>query len=149
MNPFLPAGVTITATSLPIALGDLASYVSEISAELDGIAAAKGYQVPIPTVATTAFVQMQLATKNGAGAWVMQTLFPNLGGPADKTSLAGEYRDAYQTFRDALRRGELTLVGAPIDAGTTGRVLPRSHSVSQPDAADSGATGMVRIDWVP
>lgn len=150
MNPFLPGGVTITGSSSPIAIGDVASYIGEISAELDGIAAAKGYQVPLsPTTATTAYAQMQLAAKNGVGAWIMQTLFPNLGGPADKTSLAAEYRQAYKDFRDALRTGELTLVGAAADRGSSGRALPRSFSSSHPVADNSGASSMVPINWQP
>lgn len=150
LNPFLPAGITISGSSLPIALSDVASYIAEISAELDGVAAAKGYAVPIsPTGATTAFAQMQLAAKNGVGAWVMQTLFPNTGGPADKTSLAGEYRQAYKDFRDSLRSGDLALVGAGSDSGSSGRVLPRSRSTSFPNACDSGATPMVPISWRP
>lgn len=149
MNPFLPAGVTLSGSSVPIALGDVASYIIEISAELDGVAAAKGYAVPIPTTATTAYAQIQLAAKNGVAGWVMQTLFPNLGGPADKTSLAGEYRQAYKDFRDALRTGDLSLVGAPADSGSQGRVLPRSFSTSNQTADNSGASSMVSINWEP
>src|SRR5690349_1915335 len=91
----LPAMPTITASSVPLTMTEVAGIIGRIEANVEGAAAAAGYTVPIPTTATGAFSQVQDAVVQGAGWRVHRRLYPNMGGPADKSSLAAEMRDAY------------------------------------------------------
>lgn len=106
--------------------------IFEIESEIDGFAAAAGYAVPIATGATYGFAAMKQAIKQGAGAAVLNVLFPTMGGPGDKTSLSATYRQAYQDFKKALAAGNLTLVGASTAGDGGGRILPRAGTVASP-----------------
>jgi hypothetical protein len=132
------------AAGLPIVTSHLgalvASIIFEVEAELDGYAAAAGYSVPVSTAATYAFGTMQLQTKNGAGARVLGILFPNMGGPGGKATLATDYQTAYMTFVRSLRDGKVALVGAGLSGGEEARALPR---------AGAAASQTVPFDWTP
>lgn len=130
----LPAGVTLTPTSSPFTLDAVASAIFEFESDVDGYAAAAGYAVPVSTAATYAFGSMRRAVRNGVTAFVLQTIFPNMGGPADKTSTAAAYQAAYDNFRKALKDGSLALVGAAMADGGTGgaRAVPVTGRVSAP-----------------
>lgn len=133
----LPAGFTVTGSSVPQNLADVASTIFRFEGEVDGFVAAAGYAVPVSTTATYAYATLQQAVTNGAAAWVLGILYPTLGGPADKTSLSSTYRQAYLDFQKAISSGKLSLVGASPagDAAGSGRVLPQS-----------GGFGRQRID---
>ena len=143
----LPQNITITPTSLPLTQGEVGSLIAEVCAELDSAAAAAGYAVPIDPTATVAYAQMQRWTRQGAGAAVLGVLFPNMGGPGGQTTLADQYRAAYQAALLALRKGDLPLVGAGEDTGSGGRELPRSFSTSNPGAS-TGIAPHVTLDTV-
>jgi len=144
----LPAHVSIGTNTEPLTLGEIASMTVEISADLDITAAGAGYAVPISTTSTISWAAFELAAKQGVGARILGILFPNLGGKGDKTSLAAQYRDAYENFKDRLAKGLLILPDAG-EAATGGRALPRSFSTSFPMAAESGASPLVPITWQP
>jgi hypothetical protein len=122
-----------------------------VSADLDGVAAAKGYAVPIPSTATISFAQMQLAVKNGVGWRVLRTIFPAIGGHGDDTSIAADYRDAYKAFRQSVKDGTLSLVDASISTSEGGRALPRSFVTSNLTASrgDNLASAFLPMSWEP
>lgn len=135
LTVILPAGVSIGTSTLPLTLGEVGSIIVEFEGEVDGYLSAAGYTVPVATSASYAFVTVQRAVRNGAGAAVLDVLFPTMGGPADKTSASSVYRKAYDDFKKAIASGNLALVGAGKDTGETGRVLPRSGGVASPFAS--------------
>lgn len=132
LSSMLPLGATIGTNTTPLTLAEVGSVIFEVSAELDAAAAAAGYAVPILSPAssgpTYAYAQMQRWAREGAGAFVLFTLY---GG---ENALAKDYRAAYQATLKLLRKGELPLIGAGADAGGEGRELPRSYSTSNPTA---------------
>jgi hypothetical protein len=143
----LPAAVgTITGSSLPLTIGEVATVCEQISAELDSAAAAAGYAVPISTTATAAYGQMQLLTVRGAGCHTLRVIFP--GSEAGKMPLADTYCAAYAEALKMLRAGDYILIGAPPGPEGQGRELPRSYSTSNP-LATSGVDPQATMDWVP
>lgn len=128
----MPGGVTIGASTLPLNLAEVGSMIFEVESEIDGFAAAAGYAVPIATGATYGFAAVKQAIRQGAGAAVLNVLFPTMGGPGDKTSLAATYRQAYQDFKKALAAGNLSLVGASQAGDGSGRILPRAGGLASP-----------------
>lgn len=148
LTTVLPAGVSIGTNTAPLTLGEVGSIIAEISAELDGAAAGAGYTVPVSSVATQAYTQMQSWTKQGAGARVLNIIFPNVsGGPGSRTTLAAEYAAAYRDALKALRRGEMPLVGADHDAGEGARELARSYATSE-TTATAGVDPVFNVDTV-
>lgn len=143
----LPAGVSIGTNTVPINLGEVATMLAEVSAAFDVVAAGKGYDVPIATGATIAYAAVQQAIKQGAGARILTTLFPNMGGPGGKTTLAGEYKAAYDAFLKGLKDGSVALPGAGMTS-TAGRALPRSRSTSGEPTGFS-ASPFFPMDWQP
>lgn len=145
----LPAGVSIGTNTVPINLGEVATMLGEISASIDTAAAGKGYDVPIATGATIAYAAVQQAVKQGAGARILNTLFPNMGGPGSKTTVAGEYKQAYDDFVKGLKDGTVALPGASMST-TSGRALPRSRSTTDlPVPTGMSASPWTPIDWGP
>lgn len=126
----LPQNITIDASSTPLSLGEVATILSEVQAELDSAAAAAGYALPIATGATTAYAQMQRWTKLGGAAQVLGIIFPNMGGPGSRVTLAADYAAAYRDALKALRSGMVPLIGATLDPSETVRELPRSYETS-------------------
>jgi hypothetical protein len=143
----LPAGPSIGASTRPVNVGETGSVIAEIEAELDGAAAKAGYAVPISTSATVAFAQMQHWARMGAGAAVLDIIFPSISGPGGGVTVADHYRQAYQDALRALRRGETVLIGAAEDPSGAGRELPRSYSTSHPGAT-VGVEAQIDIDRV-
>lgn len=143
----LPAGVSIGTNTSPVSIDEVATMIAEISSDLDVTMAGKGYAVPIGTGATIAYAAVQMAAKQGVGARILQTLFPNMGGPGARTTQADDYAAAYKAFKDGITKGTVALVGASF-AGTGGRVLPRSRSTSG-EPTGMSASPMVPIDWCP
>jgi hypothetical protein len=128
----LPAVGTITATSQPLTMTEVAGIIGRIEANVEGAAAAAGYTVPVSTTATGAFAQVSDAIVQGAGWRVLRRLYPNMGGPNDKTSLAAEMRSSYEAFVKDLKDGKLPLVGAGLDTADSVRELPRSTGQASP-----------------
>lgn len=147
LSLILPAGVSIGTNTNPITLGEVATMLAEVSAQIDVTAAGKGYDVPIATGATIAYAAVQQAVKQGAGARILNTIFPNMGGPGGKTNLAGTYEAAYEAFIKGLKDGTVALPGASMSS-TSGRALPRSRSTSGEPTGYS-ASPFFPIDWAP
>lgn len=127
----LPAQVSIGTNTKPWTLGEVASTIVEIEAELNAAVAQAGYDVPVPTGATYAYQLMQAKTKEGAACRVLNVLFPNMGGTGSKVTLASDYCKAYREFVKALAGGKIALVDAPAAAGEGARELPRSFEVTE------------------
>jgi hypothetical protein len=156
LTSILPWGATIGDTTYPLNLGEVASICDEVSAELDGAVSAAGYTVPIGTAAPLALSQMKRWTKFGAGAIVMETLLPNVGGVGGKSSpIADRWQTAYDNAIKAIEDGKFALPGVAKDSGETGRALPRSYTTSHPSddvfvsGYQSGASVFIPIDWMP
>ncbi len=146
----LPAGASIGTNTTPLTLGEVGTVIAQVSAEVDGFLAAAGVAVPInASLATGAYAQVQRITMQGAAAQVLDVLFPNVGG--GKTTLASEYRDAYEKALKMIADKKLALPGAALDTGETGRALPRSFSTSESSAtaAAFAASPLVPMAWEP
>ena len=148
LHSTLPKAVpTFTGSSAPLTLDDVAQILDRFSFEVDGAAAAAGYSVPILAPsdggASSAYQQVRQAVTYGAGWQVLRVLLPDQGGPANKSSLAAEYKAAYDAAIKSIRKGETPLIGAGTSAGGAGRELPRSWWTS-----NSVATAALDMDIV-
>jgi hypothetical protein len=140
----LPNAVsTITGSSRPMSIGDVATICERVSDELNGAAAAAGYAIPIPTTATQAYAQMALYNLYGAGCFTLRTIFPG-GAPGGEMLLANDYCAQYQGVLAALMSGDLILPGAVTDPGQGNRELARSYSTSFP-LATSGVVPQTEV----
>lgn len=128
----LPGMPTFSATSQPLTVDEVAGIVQRIESNIEGAAAAAGYTIPVSSTATVAWSQITDAVVQGSGWRVLRRLYPNMGGPSDKTSLAAEMRDSYLAFVKELKTGKLPLVGAGSDATAGTRELPRSTGQASP-----------------
>jgi hypothetical protein len=146
---YLPANVSIGTDTSPLSLGRVASIIEMVSAEVDAAAAGAGYVIPIPTTATTAWLLVRRAVADGAAWRALTVVYPGMGGPGDRASIASEYRGQYLAFLRGLSAGELKLPGIDADAGTGGRELPRSHTFSAATAVERGASALLSIMWEP
>lgn len=151
LSLLLPQGVSIGTNTDPLTLGEVASVIFEVSAELDGTLAQAGYDVPIASTATGAYAQLQRWTRHGAAYEVMRILVPNMGSPGASSTLAEEYRQAYENALKMIRDGQISLVGVGFSSGETGRTLPRSFSTTNTgaDAIERGATSQFPRTWEP
>lgn len=145
----LPNHATIAPSSVPVNLGQVASMIAEVGGEIDGALAAAGYLAPILSPAsggpTVGFPQVVGIAKKGVSARVLSVLFPNLpGGPGSRVSMGDDYRKEYQAALQAIRQGDLPIVGAATDDSGGGRQLPRSYSTSN-TAATSGVTPQTTV----
>lgn len=145
----LPAHVSIGTNTSPINVAAVGTIIYEISFELDGAAAAAGYAVPVAPPAsggpTIGYAQMVGYAKKGVAARVLGNIFPNLpGAGANAGSLVDDYRKEYQAALQAIRKGELPIVGASTDTSGGGRQLPRSYSTSN-YGATSGVVSQVHV----
>lgn len=135
----LPAHVSVGTNTRPINLNAVATIIWEVSAELDAAAAAAGYAVPLVSPAsggaTQAFGQIVGYAKKGVAARVLANFFPNLPGKGSGSSSVTDYRQDYKDALDAIRKGDLPLVGAARSSGEEGRELPRSYSIENPFAS--------------
>lgn len=138
----LPAHVTITGSSNPN-LAAVATMIAQVEGELNAAAAHAGYSVPLTSPAaggaTIGYAQIVGYAEKGVTARILSIAFPNLpGGPGTRTSLGDDFRKEYNAALEAIRKGDLPLVGAAADSGEGGRELARSFSTS-----NSGATSGV------
>lgn len=143
----LPAPVSITGTSSPISLAEVASAIQRYGARVNVAAAGAGYAVPISPSALDAYGMVQDAVIKGVAGWVMGVYGPNVpAGPG--STLAGAYTAAFEVFLAQLRDGDLVLPDVGRD--TEGRQLPRSFETSNVAAAASvgGASPMVSMKQV-
>jgi len=149
LTVILPQGASVGATTIPLNYGEVATIIAQFSAEVDGYLSAAGYSIPISITATQAYAQVQGIVTAGAAARVLDILMPNAGGGT--TTLASEYRDAYEKALKAIADRKMSLPGAGQDTGETGRALPRSFSTSEPtaDAAAEAASPLVTMLWEP
>jgi hypothetical protein len=145
----LPQGASIGASTSPLTLGEVGTINAQVAAEVDGYLAAAGMIVPISTTATSAYAQVQRIVMQGAAAQVLDILFPNLGG--GDTTLASDYRNAYEKALKMIADKKLALPGASQDTSEAGRSLPRSFQTTNPgaDAALTAASPLISINWAP
>lgn len=134
---------TVTGSSRPMTIDEVATVAERISDELNAAAAAAGYLVPIPTTATQAYAQMALWTLYGANCRTLRTIFPG-GAPGGELLLANDYCTQYQAVLANLMDGSMILPGAPPDPSEANRVLARSLSVSDPTAT-SGVQAQAQV----
>jgi len=134
LSLLLPNAVaTLTGSSRPLNMGEVATIIERVSVELDTAAAVAGYLTPIPTTATAAYGQMALYTSWGAACRTLQVIFPG-GGNSAEMPLAQDYCNDFRAVLDRLRASDEILVGAPPDPSEAGRELARSLSISDPTA---------------
>lgn len=134
---------TITGSSRPMTIDEVATICERVSDELNGAAAGAGYVTPIPTTATQAYAQMVLYNLYGAACFTLKTIFPG-GAPGGEMLLANDYCAQYQNTLAMLIDGKVPLIGAPTDPTEGTRVLPRSLSVSFP-LATSGVIAQSQV----
>lgn len=131
-----PAGVSIGTNSNPYTIAGVASLIFEVEGVVGGYISAAGYGVPVGTGATYSYAVVRSAVKNGVAAQVLETLFPNIGGPGDRaTTVASGYRRAYESFLKGLKDGSLALIDASPSSSSVGRALPRGGGVASPYAS--------------
>lgn len=114
---------TFTATSTPNA-SQVARFIEDTAAELDGILAARDFTVPVPSTATQAFIMLRGYNALGADALVQE---------AAPTSRKGDLaRKLWEDCKKALRDGQITLAdaasdpgGLPLGPGSPGRAPAR------------------------
>lgn len=146
----LPPGASVGASTMPINLGETATIIAQVGAEVDGYLSAAGFGIPISTTATTAYAQIQRIVTQGAAAQVLNSILSNMGGQS-KTTLASEYADSYRNALKMIADKKLALPGVSPDTGETGRALPRSFQTSNPgaDAAGYAASPLIQMIWEP
>jgi hypothetical protein len=142
----LPQVATVTASSTPLNIGEVATIIARISGEIDGAVAKAGYALPVSTTATIGYGYLQAVAEYGAGWKVLRHFMPNSGGPGDRSNLATEYKEAYQAALYSIRTGEQLIVGAGWDESGSLHELPRSYSTSHP-AATVGVVPYFDMDW--
>lgn len=100
--------LTFTATSVPNA-SQVARFIEDTAAELDGILAALDYTIPVPTTATQAWTMLRGFNALGANAHVQEA------------APTGRHRDQARTLweecKKALRAGDIALTDASSDPG--------------------------------
>ena len=145
LSGLLPNAVpTLTASSRPLNIGEVATICERVSIELDTAAAISGYLTPIPTTATQAYGQMALYNSWGAACRTLQIIFPG-GGQSAEMPLAQDYCNDFRAVLDRLRTSDEILIGAPPDTSGTGRELARSLSVTGDPTATSGAQAQAQV----
>lgn len=115
----LDTGRTYTPTSKPNA-SQVSQYITQTAAELDGILRTRGYTVPVPTTATSAYDLLSGFNAYGAISLVEQSA-PTKGGKAEG------WQKMWEDAKKMLSCGDLEL-----DA-------PRDSSISSPRGFRSSA----------
>lgn len=134
LSGLLPNAVpTLTASSRPLTIGEVATICERVSVELDSAAAVAGYAVPVSTTATQAYAQMALYNAWGAACMTLKLIFPG-GGQSSEMPLADDYCANYAAVLERLRDDKEILIGAADDPSDSSRILARSLSVSDPTA---------------
>jgi hypothetical protein len=145
LSGLLPNAVpTLTGSSRPLNIAEVATICERVSVELDTAAAIAGYLTPIPTTATQAFGQMALYNSWGAACRTLQIIFPG-GGQSAEMPLAQDYCNDFRNVLDRIRASAEILVGAPTDPSETSRSLARSLSVTGDPTATSGVQAQSQV----
>lgn len=145
LTTILPPAITITGSSTPLTLDEVATVCAEVSAELNAAAAQAGYDVPIATT-VEAYAQMARYAKIGVGAVVVGIYAPNVPATAGgRSTLAETYAARFEKILEQIRKGQLVLVGAGSDSGGDARELPRSYETSNPAAVRGGASPALSV----
>jgi hypothetical protein len=98
---------TFSATSRPTA-DEVDSIITNIAAEIDGVAQAAGYEVPVTTAQAIAMLKTYNAYGAAVAAW-------HAGFISDALPPRVEYwNTSYRDFLSRLRKGEQQLPGASI-----------------------------------
>lgn len=114
-------GRTFTATSLPNAT-QVGIFLRDTAAELDTIAAVRGYTVPVPTTATIAYNLMR--SYNAAGAHCLV----EKAAPTGRKDSLDDACEAWQAAKKALAEGDVILpdVAQDDDVGRVRSGFPAS-----------------------
>jgi hypothetical protein len=105
---------TFSATSHPTAT-QVQIFLRDTAAELDAVAAVRGYSVPVPTSATIAYNLMRAYNAKGAHCLVEKTA------PTGRKDAADEACAAWTAAKKALAEGDVLLPDVAVD-DDTGRV---------------------------
>lgn len=125
----------VGASTSPVNLGGLSSYIDQNSAEFDLAAQAGGYSVPVLTTAS-AYPYVQMIVGMGARAQALEEIY----GP-DSTIVNRLYA-AYNLALERITSGDTPLAGVPKDPGESGRLLGRFGQTVPPQiVASSGMRG--------
>jgi hypothetical protein len=141
----LPRAASITDSSVPLNLGEIATWCYEVGAEFDGAAAAVGYDVPLTPSYPAAYAQARGIVRDGVSCRIARVLMPNMPGSGQQVTVAEQWCRSYAVAMKALREGGLPLVDAPQDPGGGGRELPRSYETSNPGATAGGASPLLSV----
>ena len=107
---------------------DVKLFLEQSAAEIDGLVSQKGYAIPIPTSATTAFNTLKAINAEG-GLAKMEESSPS-------SSIKIDARNAYNKSLKMLESAE-AIVGAPKDVD---RVKPRGPGLTRPPTTALGNT---------
>lgn len=100
--------ITFSATSTPNA-SQVALFLADTAAELDGILSALNYSVPIATGASAARAMLRSFNALGANAYVQEVAPTSRG--------ADQARKLWEDAKKMLRSGDVVLPGASSDSG--------------------------------
>lgn len=128
------ASVMVTASSVPVNLGQLQELIEERSVEFDQAAAKAGYLVPIPTTASQGYTVARRVVRDGALADLMRQW------PTGDSKSADRYQAAFESALKAIEQGDRPIPNAPNDPAGGGRLLPVSGG-GWPSAVVTGALG--------
>lgn len=111
---------TFTPSSRP-SLDDVERFLSETAAVLDGLLAARGYGLPVPTTATAALELLE--HYNAVGAWALTEQ------AAPQSDMREAAERAWQNAQRMLRDGLIEPPGLTVDTAT---MSPRSGFAATP-----------------
>lgn len=126
----LDAALTFTASSKP-STDDVVGFLEDTAAEIDGVLAVRGYQVPVPVSATQSYRLVTLYNARGANAQAQNA--------APDSPHADSSAKLWAATLKMLAAGDVELPDAPRDTETAAPRTPRS--------ADT-ATSFFRRDMV-
>jgi uncharacterized protein YcbX len=135
--------VTHSSATLPTATS-VTDFCLDVSAELDGVAQAVGYAVPITSTAGLALMNSYATMGAAVKAW--HAGFQAQNEPAN----VAYWREAYEGFLARLRRGEQTIPAESIDDANASNVSfslsPKStrYWTNKRSVDDGGARDMAR-----
>ena len=120
----VPGTPLITATSYPVNLGQLATYIFLISGRFDAAAQKAGYEVPVASwdpvasAAISGFAYVQEVVRWGVMGAVMEQIYV---GPDDEGK---RWAQMFDKAIDDIRQGIQQIPDAVSDMDATGRLLP-------------------------
>jgi|SRR5579859_4065652 len=120
----VPGTPLITATSYPVNMNGLATYIYLVGGQLNAAIQKAGYEIPVPSwdpVASAAiggYAYVQEVARWGVMAAVMEQVYV---GPNDEGK---RWRTLFDKAIDDIRNGNQQIPDAPIDFDQQGRLLP-------------------------